>query len=70
MLLQHPYTFDMAADGHWSDHFGWTKSGFIRRWVAPLVSEQPAQQTELVRLPGVDERKPVAVSLRIKNAAK
>lgn len=61
-LVQHPYTFDMAADGHWSDHFGWTKSGFIQHWVAPLVTEQPARQTELVRLPSVDGRKPVVVS--------
>jgi pimeloyl-ACP methyl ester carboxylesterase len=53
MLVQHAYTFDMAAEGHLSDHFGWTKSGFIRRWVAPLVTSQSAQQGRIALLPNV-----------------
>ncbi|MCS7045689.1 MAG: alpha/beta hydrolase [Gemmataceae bacterium] len=36
-LRQYPYTSEMAATGHRGGHYGWTKYGFLRDYVVPLL---------------------------------
>jgi pimeloyl-ACP methyl ester carboxylesterase len=37
-LRQHGYSSSMAKTGHLGGHYGWTKIGFLREYVVPLVA--------------------------------
>jgi len=37
-LRQYSYTRDMAQTGHLGGHYGWTKSGFLRGYVTPMLT--------------------------------
>jgi hypothetical protein len=37
-LRHHFYTAEMASTGHHGGHYGWTKIGFLREYVVPLLS--------------------------------
>ena len=42
-LVQHRYGMDMLPTGHWGGHFGWTVGPFVRKQLAPLLSESSTQ---------------------------
>ncbi len=37
-LRQHCYVFAMAKTGHYGGHYGWTKIGFLRQYIVPLLA--------------------------------
>ncbi len=37
-LRQHVYSTSMAHTGHLGGHYGWTKIGFLREYVVPLIA--------------------------------
>src|SRR5262249_45143874 len=37
-LRQHGYCWEMARTGHLGGHYGWTKIGFLREYVVPLLA--------------------------------
>jgi hypothetical protein len=38
-LRQHGYTSEMGRSGHHGGHYGWTKAGFLRDYVIPLLTQ-------------------------------
>jgi pimeloyl-ACP methyl ester carboxylesterase len=39
-LRQHSYTRDMSRSGHLGGHYGWTKIGFLRDYVTPMLAAE------------------------------
>ena len=39
-LRQHSYTRDMGRTGHLGGHYGWTKIGFLRDYVTPMLAAE------------------------------